>query len=366
MRSFNRMIMELEANRREIEERKAFIEAVIESVATGVISIDRDGTITTVNSSAKQILGLEENIVGKRYWEALSRPEYEELYEIVKEIAREPVPVEKREITIHKGGTKHLLVSATTIKGKDKKWAGTVIVLEDITELVKAQRAQAWEEVARRMAHEIKNPLTPIGLSAQRIKRKISKKQLTDADREAIEKSSDAIVKSVQSIKKMVDAFSRFAKLPEIELAPCDLKEIVQESIEMYRENKKVDFEVHFSENLPKKLLLDREQMKRVFLNLIDNAIHAIDGKGKISISAYFNPEKRTVVIEVADTGCGIPDEYKDKLFQPYFSKRKGGTGLGLAIVDRIIADHGGYIRVRDNTPKGTVFTIELPYREAA
>ncbi len=365
IRSFNRMIMELDANRAEIEERKAFIETVVENVATGVVSIDGSGNITTINTSARNILGVDEGVLNKKYWQAFPKDRFGPIYTIIREMLKSPSPGEKREITLYVNGSpKHLLVGASPLKDKEGRWAGTVIVLEDITDLVKAQRAQAWEEVARRMAHEIKNPLTPIRLCAQRIKRKLSKHRLEET--EALEKSADSIIKASETIKRMVDEFSRFARLPEIELSPSDPKELIKEVVEMYKEHTNVDFKLVFSENLPKRMLLDREQMKRVLMNLIDNAIYAMNGSGTITISCRYDKERSRVVMEVADTGCGIPDEDKEKLFQPYFSKRKGGTGLGLAIVDRIVADHGGYVRVADNHPRGAVFIIEIPYREAA
>ena len=366
IRNFNLMIRELALNRKRLEERNAFIETVVEHVATGVISIDRNGRISTMNSAARRILNVKENPVGKRYWEVFPRDRFEPLYRIIREIVSgKDTKPHKREMTINiDGEPKHLLVGASTLLDQRGNWTGLVIVLEDITELVKAQRAQAWEEVARRMAHEIKNPLTPISLAAQRLLRKLSRGAITQEDAQSLKKSAETIIKSVNSISSMVNEFYRFARLPETKLAPEDLRSIVEEVVELYSANRDVDFRLFFSDNLPQRTLLDREKMKSVFVNLIDNAIHAMDGKGTVSISAHYETSERKIVIKVTDTGCGIPDEYKDKLFLPYFSRRKGGTGLGLAIVDRIIADHNGYIRVQDNHPRGAVFIIEIPHRE--
>ena len=363
---FNRMIRELAVNRRKLEESKAFIETVVESIDTGIVSIDRNGRITTINSAARSILGIENNPVGKRYWEVFPKEQLKPLYAIIRKLIRSSKGVrQKGEITLYvKGEPKHLLVGASTLFDSKGRWTGVVIVLEDITELVKAQRAQAWEEVARRLAHEIKNPLTPITLSAQRIKRKIRSGALSERDAESLSASADTIVRCAESISNMVSEFYRFARLPETKLAPEDIREVIREAVSLYRDNKKIDFRLEFSENLPERTLLDREKMISVFVNLIDNAIHAMEGEGTVTIRADYREDENKIVIEVADTGCGVPDEYKDKLFLPYFSKRKGGTGLGLAIVDRIIADHNGYIRVRDNVPKGTVFVIEIPHRE--
>lgn len=368
IRHFNKMIRELAANRKELEERKAFIETVVENITTGVISIDRNGNVSTINGAAKKILGIQDEVVGKKYWQAFPKERYLPIYQAIKEIlGNARAGTHRNEVTVQiKGELKHLLVSASPLKDNENNWIGVVIVIEDITDLVKAQRAQAWEEVARRMAHEIKNPLTPISLSAQRIKRKLKKGSLSSDEIESLTRSADTIVKSTETISNMVSEFSRFAKLPEVKFEPIDIRETIKEAVDMYKGYKNIDFKVIFSENLPEKTLLDREQMKRVFINLFDNAIHAMEEKGKITIKVNYDEKQKRIIVEVADTGCGIPDKDKDKLFQPYFSKRKGGTGLGLAIVNKIVSDHDGTIRVADNQPKGAVFIIEIPHREAA
>ncbi len=363
IKSFNQMTREIARNREELESRRKFMEAVLENVATGVISIDRDGVITSINSSAKNILGLKGDVLGKKYWEVFPKDEYFAFYELIREMLRRSKDKEKRELTINVAGEiKHLLVGVSTLFREDGKFNGLVVVFEDITDFIKAKRAEAWEEVARRMAHEIKNPLTPIKLSAQRLKKKFSHRVY---DKESFNRATDTIIRAVDEMKKMVDEFYRFAKLPETNPLPCDIRDIVKEVVDLYRSSyKNVTFEVEFSEDFPEKILVDSEQMKRVFINLIDNAIEAMNGNGKISIKGYVSKSERKIVLEVADTGRGIPPEDKERLFMPYFSKKEGGTGLGLAIVDRIIADHGGYVRVKDNEPKGAVFIIELPMRK--
>ncbi len=365
---FNRMVADLNVKQKELEQGKVFIETVIESITTGVISINRHMNVTIVNSAAKRILGIKENVINKKYWIAFPEERFSSLYKIIRNMIRKAEAEQHHaEVTMHIEGTpKHLLVKASPIINPTYGRMGVVIVIEDITELVKAQRAQAWEEVARRMAHEIKNPLTPVKLSAQRIKRKIAKLKVDPKETEALMQSADVIIRSVETISRMVSEFSRFAKLPETQLEPCNVRELIEEVVDMYRGLKDIDFEVVLPENLPEKALLDRDQMKAVFMNLIENAIDAMGGKGKITIRASYKEKEKRLVFEVADTGCGIPDEDKEKLFVPYFSKKKGGTGLGLAIVDKIVADHDGYIRVGDNHPKGAIFTIEIPYREAA
>ncbi len=363
VRSFNQMTREIARNRQELENRKLFMEAVLENVATGVISIDRDGTITSINTSAKKILSIKDDVIGKKYWEVFPKSEYASFYNLIREMIRHARREEKRELAVNIGGEiKHLLVGVSTIFRDKGGFDGLVVVFEDITELIKAQRAEAWEEVARRMAHEIKNPLTPIKLSAQRLRRKFSEEV---KDKESFFRATDTIIRSVDEMKKMVDEFYRFAKLPETVPAPGDLKEVVNEVVDLYKTSYKgIEFEVEFSKDFPDKIYIDREQMKRVFINLIDNAIEAMEGKGKIFIRGYLVKEEKKVVIEVADTGKGISPEDRDKIFVPYFSKKEGGTGLGLAIVDRIIADHGGYVKVKDNKPRGAIFIIELPMRK--
>jgi len=365
VRSFNQMTREIARNREELENRRRFMEAVLENVATGVISIDRDGTITSVNTSAKKILGIGDEVVGKRYWEVFPKTEYAPFYNLIREMIRHAKKEEKRELAVNiDGEMKHLLVGVSTIFKEEGGFNGLVIVFEDITEFIKAQRAEAWEEVARRMAHEIKNPLTPIKLSAQRLKRKFSGEV---GDVEAFHKATDTIIRSVDEMKRMVDEFYRFAKLPETVPVPDDIREVIREVVDLYRASYKgVEFEVEFSDDFPERVYIDREQMKRVFINLIDNAIEAMDGRGKILIRGYLVEDEKKVVIEVADTGKGISPEDREKVFVPYFSRKKGGTGLGLAIVDRIVADHGGYVKVRDNKPRGAVFVIELPVRKEA
>ncbi|NPA15259.1 MAG: PAS domain S-box protein [Deferribacteres bacterium] len=365
VRSFNQMTREIARNREELENRRRFMEAVLENVATGVISIDRDGVITSVNTSAKKILGVKDDVIGKRYWEVFPKTEYAPFYNLIREMIRHARKEEKRELAVNiDGEMKHLLVGVSTIFKEEGGFDGLVVVFEDITELIKAQRAEAWEEVARRMAHEIKNPLTPIKLSAQRLKRKFSG-EVKDTD--SFHRATDTIIRSVDEMKKMVDEFYRFAKLPETVPVPDDIREVIKEVVDLYRASYKgVEFEVEFSDDFPEKIYIDREQMKRVFINLIDNAVEAMEGKGKVLIRGYLVKDEKKVVIEVADTGKGISPEDREKVFVPYFSRKKGGTGLGLAIVDRIIADHGGYVKVKDNKPRGAVFVIELPVRKEA
>jgi nitrogen fixation/metabolism regulation signal transduction histidine kinase len=264
--------------------------------------------------------------------------------------------------------------------------------MEDLTELLAAQRAAAWSEVARRMAHEIKNPLTPIQLSAERIAKYFPKtfkenssrapngngNKISAESNEAVRAETNArdrvaqvidectatITREVEGLKAMVDEFSRFARLPHARLEVADLNEVVRQSVTLYEDRlHNVRMDVHLARTLPV-AMLDAEQLRRVFVNLIDNALEAlaeIEGEHRITVATAHDPARGLLLAEVADTGHGIQRADFSRLFQPYFSTRGRGTGLGLAIIQRIITDHGGRIRAEANHPRGAKFTIELP-----
>jgi len=258
------------------------------------------------------------------------------------------------------GKSLSLLINLTTLKDEEGKSLGIVAVFDDLTQLIKAQRMAAWREVARRIAHEIKNPLTPIQLSAQRLRKRYLGKLQPDGA--VFDECTRTIVKQVEELKGMVNEFSNFARMPASQPTPNHLNEIIDETLALFQGfQKQVQFE--FNPNDLPVLNIDRDQMKRVMINLIKNSLAAIENGGKIRIQTSYNPQLQTVRLEVSDDGCGIPDEDKERLFEPYFSTKKTGTGLGLAIVNAIISDHRGYIRVRDNKPRGTTFLIELPVR---
>ena len=238
------------------------------------------------------------------------------------------------------------------------------MVFEDLTQLVKAQRIAAWREVARRIAHEIKNPLTPIQLSIQRARKKYLSRS-PDYNQVFLE-ATETITSQVDELKRLVDEFSRFARLPSISPQPVDIHEIIEESLKLYRPHRKgIDFSTSFH---PGPLVIngDAEQLRRVFINLIENSLHAIDGKGRIHFETTVDRAQQTVEVKVSDDGAGLPEADRDKLFLPYFSTRKGGTGLGLAIVSDIVSEHKGDIRVEDNEPKGTTFILDIPLTEEA
>ena len=347
----------------ELEQRRKYMEIVLENVAAGVISLDKEGKITTVNKSAEKMLGVHAtDVLGKNYREVL-QPEYRKIArELIKEIntTRNESIEKQMEITL-KDKILTVLVSLNILRDEKGEYLGMVAVFDDFTQLIKMQRLVAWREVARRIAHEIKNPLTPIHLSAQRLYKRYRDKIVGDAG--VFEECTNTIIDQVNEMKNLVNEFSNFARMPTVNPTPNNLNEIISESLILYKEaHREIRFQFFPDPELPI-FKLDREQMKRVIINLLDNAVAAVNGEGVIEIEVKYNPSLQMVTLEVRDNGYGIPDEDKPKLFEPYFSTKKAGTGLGLAIVNTVISDHNGYIRARDNSPKGTKFIIDLPLR---
>jgi len=363
VQSFNQMTGDLQVSRLELEQRKKYMEIILKNVAAGVISMDEKGTVTTINTSAEQILGIQgEEVVGRRLSEVLARDYLPQIEEgLLADFRSSQKDSMERQVTVNlKGKSQTLLINLTHLKDEEGKSMGVVAVIDDLTQMIKAQRVAAWREVARRIAHEIKNPLTPIQLSAQRLRRRYLEKLQDDGA--VFEECTRTIVNQVGELKNMVNEFSNFARLPASNPTPNHLNEIVKETLVLFQEARtEVRFDFHPQE-VPV-FNIDREQMKRVLINLIKNSLAAIGREGEIKIRTSYDARLQTVRLEVSDNGRGIPDEDKGKLFEPYYSTRKSGTGLGLTIVNAIIADHNGYIRVRDNAPQGTTFLIELPVR---
>jgi two-component system nitrogen regulation sensor histidine kinase NtrY len=376
--SFNQMTMDLknsklqleETNRElirsnvELEQRRLNMEIVFANVAAGVISADAEGKILTFNKSAEKMLNLRaEHVVGRNYKDVLNRDHLRIINEFFQDRYLVRKGSFKRQISLTLGNrTLPLLVSLNVMRDDKGKSHGVVAVLEDLSEIEKAQRMAAWREVARRIAHEVKNPLTPIQLSAQRLQRKYGATLAKD-DSKVFEECTNMIVDQVEGLKRLVNEFSSYARLPAPNLSLNDLKQIIQESVNVYKEAQKaVTIVFHDAAQVPE-IKVDREQMKRVMINLLDNALDAIDGRGQITIGLSYDQDQQLVIIEVADNGKGIPPEHKARVFEPYFSTKKHGTGLGLAIVNNIINDHNGSIRVQDEDPQGTRFIIELPVK---
>ena len=366
--SFNRMTGELASSKELLErsnrdlttsnqrlaEERALIAAVLESVAAGVVSIDSAGRIFTCNGAALNMLRQrEEEVIGRSFEEAWSDPERARLAAVVRETEGG-----SREVHLILGGEwKTFEAKVTALRDAAGGDQGRVLVLEDLTELIKAQQLAAWNEAARRIAHEIKNPLTPIRLAAERLLMK--HRQGDPGLGDAIEEGVEIIVREVMTMQGMVDEFSRYARMPRPRPGPVDLPKLVSETLHLYRNLKPgVDVQGEVDPALSV-VAIDGEQVKRALINLLDNAVEATDAPGRVTVSAHASDGH--LEIQVADTGRGIPPESKEKLFLPYYSTKGRGTGLGLAIVHRIVTDHQGSIRVEDNAPKGTVFTVELP-----
>jgi nitrogen fixation/metabolism regulation signal transduction histidine kinase len=267
--------------------------------------------------------------------------------------------VVSREIeTVVGGRVLHAAVTVSSL-GPRRANSGFVLVLDDLTEMLRAQKSAAWQEVARRIAHEIKNPLTPIQLSAERLRRHFAGSP--PSARALVEECTVTIVGEVESLKGLVDEFSQFARMPSPRTVPTDLEQLITDTLSLYAGLfADVTIAQTFAPGLPL-IRLDPEQIRRVVINLVDNAIEAMERRGGIVVETQLDDSNRVVRIIVADDGPGIPPGEREKLFLPYYSTKGRGSGLGLAIVRRIIAEHGGSIEAAENTPSGTRFTIELP-----
>ena len=371
--SFNQMTKDLKkSNQRleqvnlDIESRRKYMETVLRNVSAGVVSVDREGIITTINRAAEKMLDIKTgNILSKRYEEVLD-PEYlvivDELLQELRE-SKEGSIEKQLELKV-KDRALTFLITTTLISDDDGNDMGMVIVFEDVTRLQRAERAAAWREVARRMAHEIKNPLTPVQLSAQRLQKKFGDKLGEDSD--VFHECTKTIINQVDVLKNLVDAFSRYARMPVTNPAINDLNDVITDSVTLFQDaHKEIAFDFSRGVDIPK-LSLDPEQMKRVMINLLDNAVAAVDKQdGRIEIKTSYDGSRHRARVEVADNGCGIPPAYKGRMFEPYFSTKRSGSGLGLAIVNSIIDDHHGQLSVRDNSPRGTIVAFELPVPEA-
>ena len=375
--SFNRMTSDLRKGKEEIEQahqrlwksneelnqRKQYMEAVLANIGTGVISIDAEGKISTVNHSAREMLRIKtEKVLGRRYQEVLLPEHMALLEELQANLDLIKMGTLKRTLQVPlPDKTLTLLVKITLLRDEENRNLGMVLVFDDMTEIEKFQKVSAWREVARRLAHEIKNPLTPIKLSAQRLRKKYSYLLPEGRDKEIFDDCTQTIINQVDELIVLVNEFFAFARLPAVTLSMNDLNALIQEVFILYQEShKNIDFSFLADPGIPK-FSLDREQIKRVMINLLDNAVAAIETKGTIIIQTGYDPLLEMVRIQVMDTGIGIAPKDRDRLFEPYFSTKKGGTGLGLTIVSSIISDHHGHIRVKNNEPQGTIFTIELP-----
>jgi two-component system nitrogen regulation sensor histidine kinase NtrY len=359
-RRLERASIDLERKHDEGEGRRRYIEAILERIATGVVSIDRAGRIGTINPSALRLLELNDEVIGRPAVDVFSRPDLTPVNDVLDQAARAKMDSFAQEVALVRDAReRHVVAAATRVAGTDGSFDGTVLVVDDVTPLVRAQKVAAWREVARRLAHEIKNPLTPIQLSAERLRRKLS--DVSPPLQDLVQECTSTIIGEVESLKGLVDEFSQFARMPAPRAVPTDLHAFVNETLALYDGLfGAVEFERHYDSRVSQ-VRLDPEQLKRVMINLIDNAIEAMGRQGTIVIETARDVSNSLVRIVVADTGPGIPAAERDKLFLPYYSTKGRGSGLGLAIVRRIVAEHGGNIDVTDNVPTGTRFIIELP-----
>ncbi|HTP66753.1 MAG TPA: ATP-binding protein [Geobacteraceae bacterium] len=352
---------ELTRSNMELEQRRLYMETVLRNITAGVISVDRKGVLTTVNKSAERLLNIRiGDVLGRSFREVLRPDQLDVVNGILRDLIMGKQDTISKQVTIPTQEVKLTLqVNISLLKDENDEFMGTVVVFDDLTNLMKAQRMAAWREVARRIAHEIKNPLTPIQLSAQRLRKRYLAR--FDEDEKVFDECTGMIIKSVDEIKTLVNEFSNFARMPAIQPTANNLNEIIREALTLYQEaHRNICFTFRPDESVPQ-FSLDRDQIKRVLINLLDNAVAAVGDEGKIDIESGFDDDQKKVSFVVADNGTGIPPEDRSKLFEPYFSTKKSGTGLGLAIVNSIITDHHGLIRVRENIPKGTKFIVELP-----
>ncbi len=357
-RRLERASLDLEQRHQAVERRHRSVETILERIATGVISIDATGAVGRVNSAAARLLGLPPAVEGQPVAQVLG-PDLTAITAVLDDAARARTESVAQEVSITREGREvTLAVAATRLHGAGG-FEGTVLVLDDVTPLIRAQKVAAWREVARRLAHEIKNPLTPIQLSAERLQRKLGE---AGAPHEAlVRECTSTIIGEVESLKGLVDEFSQFARMPAPKAVPSSLNQAVSEALTLYQGLfPQLTLELALAPDLPS-VRLDNEQIKRVIINLVDNAVEAMHRQGRIIVETSHDPVHKVARVVVSDDGPGIADADRDKLFLPYYSTKGRGSGLGLAIVRRIVAEHGGNVEVSDNTPTGSRFTIELP-----
>jgi nitrogen fixation/metabolism regulation signal transduction histidine kinase len=383
VRSFNRMAEDLESSRRQIEassrdlsaanaeldQRRRQMETILESIPTGVLSLDADRRVTHVNQALLRMFHPEGGHNGARQvLQAASLKDVfpaevlEDLEPLLRRADRMGMTTSQMEMQLPRVSL-NVAVTVATLKHQDER-SGYVVVFEDLSDLLKAQKQAAWREVARRVAHEIKNPLTPIALSAERIQRHLDRATPADpASLAVVRACAETIAGAVETVRRLVDEFSTLARFPVAKPQPADINEVIENALSMF--NGRLDgIGVHKSlaSDLPR-VMADSEAIKRAIANLVDNAAEASQDSvvREIEISTALVASRDAVEITVADSGHGVTRELKERLFLPYFSTKKRGTGLGLAIVSRIVEDHHGSIRVEENHPVGARFIVELP-----
>ncbi|MHB1545597.1 MAG: ATP-binding protein [bacterium] len=396
--SFNAMAFDLKNNKEEIEKanadlkkvneeidrRRKFMEIILKNIHAGVIVVDSTGKIRSLNNAAEDMFGIaNKDAVGKNYKEVFDKSVFSDIRIIIKDLAKTDKETLTREIKLNIGGSlKMYIVNLTVLKDEADNYIGFIIVLNDTTDMMKAQRVAAWEEVAKRMSHEIKNPLTPIRLSAERLKRKYGNKINSDDD--VFNDSIDTIIKEVDDLKNLVDEFSLYARLPKANFEFTDLNSLIDEVVMLYKNaHKNIEFIEELSDNMPK-VFVDNRQMKRAFMNIIDNAVFSITlesinkiggGSGEGTAATGYKGSIKIITGQVkddniggnkirivfSDNGTGISNEVMQNMYEPYFSTKQGGTGLGLAITKNIMMENNAVISAQNNEKGGADFIIELP-----
>ena len=345
----------------ELDERRGYIETILQNVPAGVISFDAVGNVTSINKFAEDLLHVNKADYLHQDFRKTLMPNHIIIIEnFLRELEESGKPSIQRPLRLSLGKEKFsLLVNITKLYDEAGNSIGTVLVFDNLTQLEKAQRIAAWREVARRIAHEVKNPLTPIQLSAQRLRKKYL--YTLESDKEVFDLCTQTIINQVEELKRLVSEFSSFARMPIVQKSPNDLVEMVREILVFYEESHPyITFRQKAEQEIPR-FHFDLKQMKRVLINLLENSISVLPEGGVIEIILSCDKEKQVALLVVKDNGPGVADEDKHRLFEPYFSTKKSGTGLGLAIANTVVADHGGQIRVTDNLPTGAIFTVELP-----
>jgi two-component system nitrogen regulation sensor histidine kinase NtrY len=365
LRTSNRHLAEahaaLQLSSQESEQRRRYTEIILQNVSAGVISLDEHGHITTFNRFAEKLLNLDRSLfLGRRYHDILPSGQATIISGFIDELNITGKNSLEQNLKLNiRGKNYSLLVNFMRLEDEEKNPLGFVLVFDNLTKMEKMQRVAAWREVARRIAHEIKNPLTPIQLSAQRLRKRYPE-ILAEKDG-VFDSCTNTIITQVDELKRLVSEFSQFARMPKVHKAPADLTKLSRETLFLYQEaHREINFNCLELTPIPV-FSFDAEQIKRCIINLLDNAVAVLPEGGTIDIELSLSQESESVNIKISDNGPGISKDNKLKLFEPYFSTKKSGTGLGLAIVSTIISDHNGYIRVQDNIPRGSAFIIELP-----
>jgi two-component system nitrogen regulation sensor histidine kinase NtrY len=377
--AFNHMTGDLKRSRTELDARRRYLEIVLANITAGVISADATGCITTMNRAAASLLGVSAaGSIGRRLAEVFTAPVHSEVRQMVADLVHDdtampPYASVERHLELARDGREvAVLLTGTRLVDETGTPQGVVLFLEDVTHLLRVERMEAWREVARRIAHEIKNPLTPIQLAAQRLRRRYAHQLQDDGD--VFDDCTRTIIQQVDDLKNLVNEFSTFARMPAAEHVPQDLHVLLEETLVLFREaHREVTFAFMPADDLPV-LELDREGVKRAFINILDNAVAAcaartdypLGERPRIEITTWHDATLGMVRVELADNGVGMTAEVRARIFEPYYSTKSDGTGLGMAIVSAIVADHSGFIRVRDNQPRGSRFILEFPVRRQA